>query len=173
MMCGYENFELQMRDRFPQEYVAECEEIELEVADKIFVDPPVSLKVRNHPLRDSSLISLRSAAAMLKENGTAIVVVPASALFGKYVAAVKLREELVGNGYVQSVVALPLTYTRTSIPMYMVVLSKRQNDGVLFVNFTAYSTKANKYKGANAMTEEHLDMLSRIICNGSRVLLYA
>lgn len=169
MMCGYENFELQTCDRFPQEYIAECEEVEFEVADKIFVDPPVSLKVRSHPLRDSSLISLGTAATMLKENGTAVVVVTAAALTSSFIGSVKLREELVGNGYVQSVVALPLTFTRTSIPMYMVVLSKKKNDGVLFVNFTAYSTKANKYKGANAMTEEHLDLLSRIVCNSEEV----
>jgi hypothetical protein len=166
MMCGYEEFELQIQDRFPMEY-REVENIEeeFEVANKIFVEPPVALRVRNHPLRDSSLISLGTAAALLKENGTAIVVVSATALTTQFIGSVKLREELVGNGYVQSVIALPLTFTRTSIPMYMVVLSKKKNDGVLFVNFTSYANKANKYKGANVMTEEHMDLLSRIVCN--------
>lgn len=170
MMCGYEEFKLDIKNRFPSEYYPGMViDEENKIADKIFVDPPIGLRVKNHPLRESSLIALDSAASLLKENGTAIVMVPASVLSSKFIATIKLREELIGNGYVQSVVALPLTFIRTSVSMYMIVLSKKQNKDVLFVNYTSFTNKANKLRGGNLVSEEQLDKLAQIVCNSESV----
>lgn len=170
MMCGYEGFEIGVQDQFPSEIVfSEYNGQEKDIADKIFVEAPLGVKIKEHPLRDSSLISLGAAATLLKENGTAVVTVPASALFTQFGMARSFRQTLLESGMIQCVVALPFTYTRTSIPMFLVILSKKQRDAVLFVNFASFATKSAKFKGGNSLSDANLDTLLRIINNNEEV----
>lgn len=178
IMCGYVGFEIKNQDSFlPYDAEMNVNAEENELADKIFVDPPI-LKIKENDLRDSALISLRKAIFSLKENGTAVVTVPASTLFTKFKGAQKFREELLGCGYIQSVVALPFTYTRTTVTMYLVVLSKKHNREVLFANFTPMGIKtalditiknSARFKGGNLLSEADLETIANVIVNGTEI----
>lgn len=140
IMRGYSNFEMKQKDCF-EENPELSDAPKFEIADKIFVDPPLGVKLRNNPLRDSSVSALSQAAALLKENGMAVVAVPAMALSSYGPMAQKVREVLVGNMYVQSVISLPISWARSTISINLVVLSKTRNESVLFANFCSEGTK--------------------------------
>lgn len=178
IMYGYEDFVMEQKDGFPEAFSDVEEKPVFEIADKIFVDPPLGIKIKNNPLRDSAIIALSSAAAYLKDNGTAIVAIPSSALGGMGNFAGLLREKLVGNQYVQAVIALPMAWPGTMVSMNLVVLSKRQNKGVLFVNACGNALKNifdinertyKRTKGNVPFSDNQLDELASIINDGKEI----
>ncbi|MBQ7788836.1 MAG: N-6 DNA methylase [Clostridia bacterium] len=167
IMQGYRDFVVESFDSFAP-YIEEYAEIpEDEKADKIFVDSPMGLKVKESPLKESSLIGLCQAVNKLKENGMAILTVAPSVLSGAGKSQ-EIRKLLIESGYIQSVIALPLTCPNSTITTNMVVVSKKKNDGIMFVNacvdeFKQYILSSSKVRGGTTISEEGIELLSKIV----------
>lgn len=78
-------------------------------ADKVFADPPIGMKIKNNPLRDSSVISLQKTLASLKNDGLAVVTAPASVLFSSLTKIREFRKFMLESKYVHAVISLPIT----------------------------------------------------------------
>lgn len=177
MMCGYEEFVLELKDRFaafPEEWTNY--EPSIEKVDKVFVDPPLGLRVKNHPLRESSVISMCDALSSLKENGIAVVCVPSIALSGMGSMAQMLREKFATSGYLQSVISLPITWTRSTVSINLIVFSKKANERVLFANFCSAGVKKvfennlrSLVKIGTILTEEDVHRVVEIINNNFEI----
>lgn len=176
MMSGYEDFDLAVQDVFEMN-TNESKNHEVErIADKIFVEPPIGIKYKEHPIRDIALIALKKAASMLRENGRAIVVVPANTLSSRIMKNQKFRETLISAGHIHSVVALPFTYPRTSIAMYMIVLTYESNNEILFTNFATnrfrhVMSRQRTFALSDGITVsfEDMDEMARILLCGEEM----
>lgn len=91
----------------------------------------------------------------LKSSGTMAIVLPHGVLF-RGAAEGKIREKLLRSGHIYAVIGLPANlFYNTSIPTCIIVLKKhRDGRDVLFIDA---STKFNKGKKQNEMTDEHID----------------
>ena len=174
MMCGYEDFELELKDGFEPTFedIPNYEQLEQiwGKADKIFVDPPLGLRIKNHPLREASVISMCEALSSLKMNGIAVVCVPSISLSGMGATVQTIREKFVSSGYLQSVISLPITWSRSTVSINLVVFSKKMNEKVLFANFCSAGVKKifesdfkNAVKLGTILTEADIERIVEII----------
>lgn len=90
----------------------------------------------------------------LKETGTMAIVLPHGVLF-RGAAEGKIRQKLLENGMVDTVIGLPANiFFNTSIPTCILILKKnRTNKDVLFIDA---SQEFEKEKTQNYLTEEHI-----------------
>ena len=170
IMNGYKHIKMTCED------VLSNPDIEWE-ADKIFVDAPIGMKVSNlrygAGLIDCGILSVYKALECLREDGVAVVALPSSVLFGTAKTHIALKRELVDKGYLQAVIALPITWFGAGVTINLLILSKQQtNNKVLFIN--AHSTVFAKYvqKANGKMTsiiKEGLDKILDIFQNNLEV----
>lgn len=167
IMQGYNNFIVEISDSFvPQ--IDEYREIsEEEKADKIFVDSPIGLKIKDSPLKEASLIGLCQAVNKLKENGTALITVSPLVLSGLGKIQ-EIRKLLIESGYIQSIISLPLSYPSSTITINLVVVSKKTNRKILFVNACAEEFKqhietSSKVRGGTHISQEGIELISKIV----------
>ena len=146
-------------------------------ADKIFVDAPIGPRTVNlrygSGLIDCGILSVYKALECLREDGVAVVALPSSALFGTAKTHIALKRELVDKGYLQAVIALPITWFGTGVTINLLILSKQQtNNKVLFINahnasFAKYVQKSNGKM--SSITKEGLDEILDIFYNNTEV----
>lgn len=176
IMSGLNNFSVECKDIFDDSVEELCKSdiFSLEHnsliehrADKIFADPPIGMKIKNNPLRDSSVISLKKTLASLKNDGLAVVTAPASVLFSSLTKTREFRRFMLENKYVHAVISLPITYIGTTITANLVVLSKAPSEKVLFVNGCnsnyVSTVKESRYRGGNLITEHGIDTIVKAI----------
>lgn len=179
IMYGYKQFTLKHEDCFTvvAEEVTDNHFEDMMVADKIFVDPPLGMKLKNHPLRDASVVAIGKAATSLKNGGTAVLALPSTALSGMGPKAQLIREQMVGSLWVQSVVAMPLTWSGTTVSINLLVLSKKEQQGILFVNFCndalseVLENNARSFikKGGMKFSDAELEKMAEIVLNGLEI----
>lgn len=170
IMNGYKHIEMNCAD------VLSNPDITWE-ADKIFVDAPIGPRTVNlrygSGLIDCGILSVYKALECLREDGVAVVALPSSALFGTAKTHIALKRELVDKGYLQAVIALPITWFGTGVTINLLILSKQQtNNKVLFINahnasFAKYVQKANGKM--SSITKEGLDEILDIFYNNTEV----
>lgn len=180
IMSGHHNFKLINKDCFDYEGypIDEMDVVGSPVidndgtglmADKIFVDPPLGMKCRGNALRDSHYVAVQKALASLKEGGKAVVAVPASALFTASKKAKLFKEYIFGNGYVESVITLPMTWSGTTVTINLLVLSKKKTYDVFFFNGISEECKrlveTNKTRSAMQISEQGLEWICGVIVN--------
>ena len=74
------------------------------------------------------------AISVLKENGKAIIMLPAGPLFKN--VDEQYRKDLLDNGYIESVIKIPILTRYTSIPQYLLVLGKNESETVKFIDIS-------------------------------------
>lgn len=161
ILKGYSNFQLNFDDTLQNNGV-------LPKADKIFVDPPLGGKIRsekNGLFLDSALIAMEKAAESLLQNGVAVVTAGSGVLFGNSKNQRNMKEKLIKNGYLQAVISLPINFYGTGVCVNLLVLSKKENENVLFINgnneLSLYLSKDKKAE--KIFTDEGIDKILNII----------
>ena len=139
-------------------------------ADKIFVDPPLGLKCRGNSLRESYYVAVQKAVATLKEGGKAIVAVPGGALFNSANKSKLFKEYLLGNGYIEAVVSLPITWSSTAVTVNFLLVSKNRNSEIYFFNGCSEECKRLlgkelKTKGPVQISDNGLKWITDILVN--------
>lgn len=170
IMNGYKHIKMTCED------VLSNPDIEWE-ADKIFVDAPIGMRMVNlrygAGLIDCGVLSVYKALECLREDGVAVVALPSSVLFGTAKTHIALKRELVDKGYLQAVIALPITWFGAGVTINLLILSKQQtNNKVLFINahsavFAKYVQKANGK--LTSITQEGLDEILDIFHNNTEI----
>ena len=181
IMSGHHNFRLINKDCFDCEGTLADEKDVLGspivdeegaplMADKIFVDPPLGMKCRGNALRDSHYVAVQKALASLNDGGKAVIAVPASALFTSSKKANLFKEYLLGNGYVESVISLPMTWSGTTVTINLLVLSKKKTYDIFFFNGASEECKRIvdkdlKSRSAMQINQKGLEWISEILIN--------
>lgn len=159
IMAGYEDISITVENSLEkyEEYA---------VADKMFVDAPLNIRqVIGDKTLSSSYLAVEKAVNMLNENGLAAIVVPGSTLFGMTKAQIEQRKKIVDNRWLKAVIALPACFYGTSVGVNLLVISKTENEEVLFINASSnnaftFSAKERKF---TVLTDEGIAKIAEII----------
>lgn len=131
--------------------------------DKILTDGPWGLFPDKDIYQDRSKISNKMeyhnidiTINALKDNGKAVIVVPNKLLTNDSYKSI--REYLVNNRLLEAVVSLPLLSTITYVNPYLLVISKKLNDKVYFIeaNNTNFYIQNNKI---NYLTKDSINKI--------------
>lgn len=139
IMSGYNNFSVICANGLVYNYAERN-------MDKIFVDAPISMKINNpqdNTNVDSNILAIYRVLAQLKNDGSAVLTVPSSLLFGKSKQQLDCKQQLIESGFLKAVISLPISWYGTSVTMNLLCLSNKQCKDVLFVN--AVGAKFNQY----------------------------
>lgn len=141
-------------------------------ANKIFVDPPVGIKVdttEKYGYRiDSTIAAIDQVTESLEYGGKGLVTVHPSILYGSSIQQNERKKRLIEQGYLSAVVALPITFGRTAVTMSLMIISKEKNDQVLFVNANskAFSQYVEKIRPREeVINQQGIDFISDIVNN--------
>lgn len=135
-----------------------AEEIEVAVVDKIFMDPPLGLTYIDSDFlcdgiatRDLVGICLLRATSALKENGTAVITSTGPYLAGTQKQIQLIREYIINKHALKAVVSLPGSWYGSAVKTNLFILSKKENDKVVFVDATKYKidTESEAYIDEN------------------------
>ncbi len=120
-----------------------AEEIEIAVADKIFMDPPLGLTYIDSDFlcdgiatRDLSGICLLRAIQALKKGGTAVITSTGPYLAGTQKQIQTVREYIINKHILKAVVSLPGSWYGSAVKTNLFILSKEENEKVVFVDVT-------------------------------------
>lgn len=131
IMYGYEAFYIKCMDalRVPAEDIR---------GNKLFVDPPVSMRIKEEhdsEFSDSTLIAIDMAINKhLEDGGTAVIPVPGKVLFARDKQTIKFKEWLIKSGFIRAVVALPPMWKGMGINTNLLVMEKCFRDEFVFIN---------------------------------------
>ena len=129
IMAGYKDISITVENS-----LAKYED-EMAVADKMFIDAPLNMKkVIEDKNYNSTYLAVEKTMNMLKDNGMAVVVVPGSMLFGMTKTQIEQRRKLLDNRWLQAVIALPPCFYSAGVGVNLLVISKTNNENVLFIN---------------------------------------
>ncbi len=141
IMAGYKKLIIKCDDSLSQP-------IESFNGNKVFVDGPWGMKMINNPnyeYTDSSLAILDRCVENYMENtddSVSVVTVPAGVLFQQKKQAVSLRKELLNRGLIKAVISLPPLKAGTLITVNLIVMTRKHNDRVLFINASDFQQQA-------------------------------
>lgn len=143
-----------------------------DIADKIFIDPPIritpegvcSASIDGIPLRDSTISAVLRTCLALKEKGVAVIPVPGGSLVNTSMGGIEMREYLLRNKLLKAVITLPPCWSMTSIHTNLLVLSKEGNEEVLFIDIS----KEPAYVTRNGITEEGCSFILNVL-NGADI----
>lgn len=163
IMAGYEDISITIENSLAKY------DVEQEVADKMFIDAPLNVrKIIEDKNLSSSYLAVEKTVNMLKDGGTAVVVVPGSSLFGMTKVQMEQRRKLVESKWLKAVIALPACFYGTGVGMNLMVISKKENANILFVNASTNSkfTFSAKEKRITFLTQEGIAKIAEIVENG-------
>ena len=162
IMAGYEKVRLICEDSLKQ-IIPEIS------ADKIFVDPPLSMRIETTPENEYSDAALATISRTFndylnknKMDSTAVIAVPSSPLFQSKKQAISLREKIARN--VQAVIALPPMWNGTMIGTNLIVLSSEKTNDIVFINAAEDGIK-NKKTNDIMLTESMIDKIIDVVDN--------
>ncbi len=140
-------------------------------ADRIFVSPVFGSKLSTPyisdgmTLREASGAAVMKALDMLSERGVAVVSLLSTFAFGSQSDFPDIRKYLVKGRHVSSVILLPSLSRRTSVPTLLLVITKKENEDILMVDWTENSAAFyyEKKYGTPALRKEAVDELSSVL----------
>lgn len=141
-------------------------------ADKGFLDDPrFSMYGRLAPKSKADFAFLLHGYYHLKDSGVMAIVLPHGVLF-RGGAEGKIRQSLLENGSIDTVIGLPANiFFNTSIPTTVIILKKnRDNKDVLFIDASNGYTKV---KAQNVLEEKHIDKMLETYKNRKDVDKYS
>lgn len=148
--------------------------------DKIATFIPLGIKVKdldneqcsllqeyNLPVKSTNLEVLIALKAIksLKDNGEIVLTVSPNTLFSATVVEKKFRE-LIVNNYLSAVISLPSLSYGTSVATTLLVLEKKSNDSIVFIDANAkdFFAVTNKEKRSlNELSDEAILKIKNII----------
>lgn len=152
------------------------------VADKVVMDFPFGMRSMNelagyqlHRVRkwmntdsckEMECLFMASALDAMKDDGRVVLIVPLSILFRQTKAVSTFRKNLVKEGMLKAVVALPPVYNSTMLNSAMLVLEQNNKD-VLFVDGSSLVQRERRNDAY--ITEENKKKLSEIL-EGKKVV---
>ena len=165
IMAGYQNLNIKCEDTLSQFVEGLC-------GNKVFVDAPWGIKLEKSYFNDYTDGTLavihKTINAYLEttDDAIAVITLPSGPLFKSNKQAVELRSRLVNKGMLKAIISLPALKTGTTINVNLMVLTKKINDKVIFINAADNSTQsAKKYDSygdvslPNHLIEKILDAL--------------
>ena len=167
IMAGYKDISITVENS-----LAKYED-EVAIADKMFIDAPLNIKkVIEDKNYNSTYLAVEKTMNMLKDNGMAVVVVPGSMLFGMTKTQIEQRRKLLDNRWLQAVIALPPCFYSAGVGVNLLVISKTNNENVLFINASnnGVMTFSEKDRRNNILTAEGISTIAQIIENGEEII---
>lgn len=177
ILFGSDNLRFEERD-------LSSEIIDISVADKIFMDPPLGLTYIDSDFqcdgvatRDLAGICLLRAVQALKECGTAVITSTGPYLAGTQKQIQLVREYIINKHTLKAVVSLPGSWYGSAVKTNLFVLSKEKNEKVVFVDATKckIDTESEAYidENGNDMTTSIADIIKNsLVTDISNVVLY-
>ena len=171
IMSGYRNIQMKCADTLTQA-------IDGISGNKIFVDAPFGIrlpKTEGNEFSDGSLAVIYRAInnyLSIKEDSMAVITLPSAALFQAGKQWVSFRSELVSSGLVKSIIALPSMRMGTNININLLILTRKHNDKVTFVNATEFqqqSLRKNDNYGDVALPDELIERIINAYNSGANV----
>lgn len=122
----------------------ESSEIQPEIADKMFMDPPVAgaalsekADIDGVEVRETTGASILRMVESLKENGIGVITTSGKTLVGSTPALTEIKQRLINQHLLKAVITLPPCWVGTSIKTNLLVISKEENEGVVFMDASA------------------------------------
>ena len=122
----------------------ESSEIQPEIADKMFMDPPVAgaalsekADIDGVEVRETTGASILRMVESLKENGIGVITTSGKTLVGSTPALTEIKQRLINQHLLKAVITLPPCWVGTSIKTNLLVISKEENEGVVFIDASA------------------------------------
>lgn len=167
IMAGYKKLNVKCKNTLSQV-------VEGLSGNKVFVDAPWGIKLEktdSNDYTDGTLAVIDKTVNSYMEitdDAIAIITLPSGPLFRANKQAIELRSYLVDHGMLKAIISLPALKTGTTINMNLMVLTKKKNDKVIFINAadnSALSAKKSDSYGdlslPNSLIEKILDVLYR------------
>lgn len=127
----------------------ESEVYEENVADKIFMEPPLGLVALSQEFscddlstKDAGGMSIIRAVKALRNNGIAVI-----AVTGSYLTSAKflsIREFLMKENLLNAVISLPASWYNSTVKTNLLILSKTNNKEVIFIDASNYKIDLEK-----------------------------
>ena len=115
-----------------------------EMADKMFMDPPVAgvplsakTDINGIVVRDTTSASILRMIDALRPNGVGVVTTTGKTLVGTTQPLVEIKQRLLDQHLLKAVITLPPCWVGTSVKTNLLVISKEDNDGVVFIDASA------------------------------------
>ena len=122
----------------------ESSEIRPEIADKMFMDPPVAgatlsekTDIDGIEVRETTGASILRMVESLKGNGIGVITTSGKTLVGTTPALIEIKQRLINHHLLKAVITLPPCWVGTSIKTNLLVISKEENEGVVFIDASA------------------------------------
>lgn len=172
IMYGYKDFEIYSVDSLARQNPRIS-------GDKIFVDGPIAAKLQrtnDNEYSDSSLATInRVLHGYMSRNQEALAVItlPSSPLFATKKQAVELRKEIISKDMLKAVVALPPMWRGTGVGTNLLVISRREQDEVVFINASNDSVSSkdrNSARDESLLPEDKIDLIVDTILNKETVV---
>lgn len=122
----------------------ESSEIRPKIADKMFMDPPVGgatfsekTNIDGIEVRETTGASILRMIESLKANGIGVITTSGKTLVGTTPALIEIKQRLINHHLLKAVITLPPCWVGTSIKTNLLVISKEENEGVVFIDASA------------------------------------
>ena len=151
IMLGYNNFRIENKNFYLNE--------SKEIADKIFSDGPIGLRLNEEDrevlgkeCRQNEYYNVKKSLECLKENGIAVITVPSKVLSNELFR--KLREDLTATK-LKAVIALPPLWSGVSINTNLLVFeNNKKDDNIIMINASDDGSLDKINKKNNELNEE-------------------
>ena len=159
-------------------------QIDVAVADKIFMDPPLGFAFIDSDFqcdgvatRDLSGICILRASQALKDEGMAVITSTAPYLAGSQKQIQSVREYIIKNYMLKAVISLPGSWYGSNINTNLIILSKDRNNEVIFIDASKFKidTESESYVDAtgNDITSKIVDIINgKLVTDMSNVVAY-
>ena len=173
IMYGYRNFKIFNDNCLVKTIEGLC-------GNKVFVDGPIASKLektQDNEYTDSSLSIIDKVLhAYLSddEDAIAVITLPSSPLFVTKKQVVALREEMITNGMLKAVIALPPMWRGTAVGTNLLVISRKKNSDILFVN--AQDTEASgrarvlDATGEILLPQDKIELIAKTVLNPETII---
>lgn len=139
-------------------------------SDKIFIEPPLRVKMEipfnfnSIKIKEASCSAVMKVTEMLKDGGKAVVVVNTGFTYGTQFDMLDIRRFLVDNKLISSVISLPAMRSGTSNLTTLLVISKEDNEGVTMIDLSRKNNDSNYFtynRGiqTNALTPDGINSI--------------
>lgn len=124
-----------LKTTFAQKNIFENEPF-LTYASKLFIDFPLGVKLSRveYPYREGTVVAIHKLVDYLFEKGTGIITCSSGILYSTGKEVRELREYLLGNRLIEAVITLPPINSGSSVNISLLVISKQNNDSVMFID---------------------------------------
>ena len=110
----------------------------------MFMDPPVGgatlsekTNIDGIEVRETTGASILRMIESLKANGIGVITTSGKTLVGTTPALIEIKQRLINHHLLKAVITLPPCWVGTSIKTNLLVISKEENEGVVFIDASA------------------------------------